>query len=196
LNIEKLKTSNGLTVEGAIVCSPKIFNDERGFFYESWNKANFEAAINMKIDFVQDNHCRSCKGVLRGLHYQLPPRVQGKLVRCSQGSIFDVAVDLRKSSPTYGQWGGVKLNDQNKKQIWVPNGFAHGFLTLSDYAEVQYKITDFWSKDLERSIKWNDEKLQINWPVNEIRDEEVMVSPKDKIAPNLMDVELSGDIFE
>lgn len=141
---------------------PKVFGDQRGFFYESYNQAKFEAAIGRKIAFVQDNHSRSQKGVLRGLHYQIK-QPQGKLVRVTQGEIFDVAVDLRKSSPTFGKWDGVKLSAENTKQIWIPEGFAHGFVVLSDFAEVLYKTTDYWAPEYERSILWNDPDLAINW---------------------------------
>ena len=141
-----------------------MFGDDRGFFYESFNQNKFEEAMGKKINFVQDNHSKSIKGVLRGLHYQLPPKAQGKLVRVTQGEVFDVAVDIRKSSPTFGQWVGEILSSDNNKQMWIPEGFAHGFLTLSDTAEFLYKTTDFYSKDHEQSIIWNDESIGIDWP--------------------------------
>ena len=141
-----------------------MFGDDRGFFYESFNQNKFEEAMGKKINFVQDNHSKSIKGVLRGLHYQLPPKAQGKLVRVTQGEVFDVAVDIRKSSPTFGQWVGEILSSDNKKQMWIPEGFAHGFLTLSDTAEFLYKTTDFYSKDHEQAIIWNDESIGIDWP--------------------------------
>lgn len=146
------------------ILEPKVFGDERGFFFESFNQKLFEEAIGRKVDFVQDNHSKSVKGVLRGLHYQLPPMAQGKLVRVVQGQVFDVAVDIRKSSPTFGKWVGVVLSAENKKQLWIPEGFAHGFLTLSDTAEFLYKTTNFYSPQHEGSLLWSDATIGINWP--------------------------------
>ena len=146
------------------VIEPTIFEDERGYFFESFNHKKFEEAIGREVSFVQDNHSKSVKGVLRGLHYQLPPHAQGKLVRVVQGEVFDVAVDIRKSSPTFGQWVAEVLSAGNKKQLWIPEGFAHGFLTLSDTAEFLYKTTDYYAKECERSIRWNDQTLRIEWP--------------------------------
>ena len=148
------------------IIEPRVFGDERGFFFESFNEQAFNVATGNRLSFVQDNHSKSVKGVLRGLHYQLPPRAQGKLVRVVQGEVFDVAVDIRKHSPTYGQWVGEILSADNKRQLWIPPGFAHGFLTLSDTAEFLYKTTDTWSPEHERSILWNDATLNINWPLN------------------------------
>lgn len=145
------------------IIEPTVFEDERGFFFESFNHKKFEEAIGRKVTFVQDNHSKSVKGVLRGLHYQLPPHAQGKLVRVVQGEVFDVAVDIRKSSPTFGQWVGENLSAENKKQLWIPEGFAHGFLTLSDTAEFLYKTTDYYAKEHERAIRWDDETLSIGW---------------------------------
>ena len=150
------------------IIEPRVFGDERGFFFESYNEKAFNEATGVSPRFVQDNHSKSVKGVLRGLHYQLPPRAQGKLVRVVQGEVFDVAVDIRKDSPTYGQWVGEVLSADNKKQLWIPPGFAHGFLTLSDTAEFLYKTTDTWSPEHERSIIWNDPTLNIDWPLNGI----------------------------
>ena len=143
-----------------------MFFDERGFFLESFNLSKFNEALNLDVHFVQDNHSYSKKGVLRGLHYQLAPKAQGKLVRVIQGEVFDVAVDLRQSSPTFGKWAGEILSADNKKQLWIPEGFAHGFLTLSDTAELLYKTTDFYSKDHEQAIIWNDETIGIDWPTD------------------------------
>jgi dTDP-4-dehydrorhamnose 3,5-epimerase len=148
------------------IIEPTVFGDERGFFYESFNQQKFNEAIGREVNFVQDNHSRSVKGVLRGLHYQLPPHPQGKLVRCVVGEVFDVAVDIRKSSPTFSQWVGVNLSAENKRQLWIPEGFAHGFLTLSEHAEFLYKTTNYWFKELERSIAWDDKVIGINWPSN------------------------------
>ena len=153
-------------VPGLLIIEPKVSGDERGFFFESFNENAFAEATGVSPNFVQDNHSKSVKGVLRGLHYQLPPKAQGKLVRVVQGEVFDVAVDIRKGSPTYGQWVGEVLSADNKKQLWIPPGFAHGFVTLSDTAEFLYKTTDYWSPEHERAIIWNDETLDIQWPLN------------------------------
>jgi dTDP-4-dehydrorhamnose 3,5-epimerase len=150
------------------IIEPRVFGDERGFFFESFNEQAFNATTGNKLPFVQDNHSKSAKGVLRGLHYQLQPKAQGKLVRVVQGEVFDVAVDIRKGSPTYGQWVGEILSADNKKQLWIPPGFAHGFLTLSDTAEFLYKTTDYWSPEYERAIIWNDPTLSIEWPINDL----------------------------
>jgi len=153
-------------IPGLLIIEPRVFGDERGFFFESYNEKVFNEATGVSPRFVQDNHSKSVKGVLRGLHYQLPPKAQGKLVRVVQGEVFDVAVDIRKGSPTYGQWVGEVLSAENKKQLWIPPGFAHGFLTLSDTAEFLYKTTDYWSPEHERAILWNDATLKIDWPLN------------------------------
>ena len=166
-----------LNIPDVLLIEPQVFGDDRGFFYESFNQNKFEEAMGKKINFVQDNHSKSVKGVLRGLHYQLTPKAQGKLVRVIQGEVFDVAVDLRQSSPTFGQWVGEILSADNKKQMWIPEGFAHGFLTLSDTAEFLYKTTDFYSKDHEQAIQWNDETIGIDWPM-----QEVSLSSKDNAA--------------
>ena len=155
-----------LSIPDVLLIEPQVFGDDRGFFFESFNQNKFEEVIGKKINFVQDNHSKSLKGVLRGLHYQLNPKAQGKLVRVIQGEVFDVAVDLRQSSPTFGKWVGEILSANNKKQMWIPEGFAHGFLTLSDTAEFLYKTTDFYSKDHEEVIMWNDEAININWPTD------------------------------
>jgi len=149
-------------IPDVIIIEPKVFGDERGFFFESFNKKVFESAAGVTIDFVQDNHSKSTKGVLRGLHYQIK-NPQGKLVRVCSGEVFDVAVDLRKSSPTFGQWVGVLLSAENKRQLWVPPGFAHGFVVLSETAEFLYKTTDYYAPEHERCIKWNDAELAVNW---------------------------------
>jgi dTDP-4-dehydrorhamnose 3,5-epimerase len=161
------------------IFEPKVFGDDRGFFFESFNQKLFEEATGLKRDFVQDNHSKSSKGVLRGLHYQLPPTAQGKLVRVVQGEVFDVAVDIRTSSPTFGQWVGAHLSEVNKRQLWIPEGFAHGFLTLSETAEFLYKTTNYYSPKDEGAIIWNDSDLAITWPDAG----EIIVSGKDQIAP-------------
>lgn len=163
-----------------IIFEPKVFGDERGFFLESFNQKIFGEATGLTREFVQDNHSKSSRGVLRGLHYQLPPMAQGKLVRVVQGEVFDVAVDIRKSSPTFGQWVGVHLSAENKRQLWIPEGFAHGFLTLSETAEFLYKTTNYYSPKDEGAIVWNDLDLGISWP----EAGEVLVSSKDQIAPS------------
>lgn len=150
-------------LEGVLICEPKVFGDERGFFMESYQKREF-AAAGIMHEFVQDNHSRSVRNTLRGLHYQIR-QTQGKLVRSVIGEIFDVAVDIRRSSPTFGQWFGTFLSAENKRQLWVPPGFAHGFLTISDVAEVLYKATDFYAPDHERSIIWDDTTIGIEWPL-------------------------------
>ena len=158
-----------------IIFEPKVFGDERGFFYESFNEKVFKQATGLNIEFVQDNHSKSAKNVLRGLHYQTE-HAQGKLVRVTQGEVFDVAVDLRQSSSTFGQWVGEKLTAENKHMIWVPAGFAHGFVVLSETAEFLYKTTDFYSPEHEISIQWNDADIGIDWPL----DGEPSLSVKDK----------------
>ncbi|HGE8241678.1 dTDP-4-dehydrorhamnose 3,5-epimerase [Aeromonas veronii] len=151
-------------IPDVLILEPKVFGDERGFFFESFNHKLFEEAVGYQVNFVQDNHSKSSKGVLRGLHYQLPPHAQGKLVRCVAGEVFDVAVDIRKSSPTFGQWVGVHLSGENKRQLWIPEGFAHGFVTLTDTAEFLYKTTDYYAPSFEASINWNDNDIAIEWP--------------------------------
>ena len=168
------------------IIEPTVFEDERGYFYESFNHKKFEEAIGRKVTFVQDNHSKSVKGVLRGLHYQLHPHAQGKLVRVVQGEVFDVAVDIRKSSPTFGQWVAETLSADNKKQLWIPEGFAHGFLTLSDTAEFLYKTTDYYAKECERSIIWNDANINIPWP----QQIQVSVSDKDSVSVAFQDAEI------
>jgi dTDP-4-dehydrorhamnose 3,5-epimerase len=150
-------------ISDLLILEPKVFGDERGFFMESFNQKKFNQATGRRVDFVQDNHSRSVKGVLRGLHYQIK-QPQGKLVRVVNGAVYDVAVDLRISSSTFGQWFGIELTEENKKQFWVPEGFAHGFLVLSDSADFLYKTTDYYAPAHERSIRWDDPAIGINWP--------------------------------
>lgn len=157
-----------LRIPDVLLIEPKVFGDERGFFFESFNQNAFAAATGLAVDFVQDNHSRSAKNVLRGLHYQLPPKAQGKLVRAVFGEVFDVAVDIRKTSPTFGQWVGERLSAENKRQMWIPPGFAHGFLVLSETAEFLYKTTDYYAPAFERSILWKDPDLSIEWPIEGI----------------------------
>ena len=174
-------------IPSLLIIEPRVFGDERGFFFESYNEKAFNEAMGISPRFVQDNHSKSVKGVLRGLHYQLPPKAQGKLVRVVQGEVFDVAVDIRKGSPTYGQWVGEVLSAENKKQLWIPPGFAHGFLTLSDTAEFLYKTTDYWSPEHERAILWNDATLNIDWPLNGTQP---TLAPKDAAAVSFSAAEI------
>jgi len=153
-----------LAIPDVIVFEPKVFGDDRGFFFESFNQARFEAAVGRTVNFVQDNHSRSARHVLRGLHYQIR-QAQGKLVRVTSGEVFDVAVDLRRSSPTFGKWVGATLSADNKKQLWVPEGFGHGFVVLSESADFLYKTTDYYAPEHERCIIWNDTSLAIDWPL-------------------------------
>lgn len=159
-------------------------NDERGYFYEKWNSKNFDKLLSENIKFVQDNISKSHKGVIRGMHYQLYPKAQSKLVSCLFGEIFDVALDIRKGSKTFGKWVGVFLNEQNKSQLWIPEGFAHGFITLSQEAIVHYKTTDYWSPVHERSIVWDDKDININWPISLLEGKKLITSNKDKKAKN------------
>ena len=160
-----------------LILEPKVFGDARGFFFESFNARDFARCTGLDVPFVQDNHSKSAKGVLRGLHYQIE-HPQGKLVRVTQGEVFDVAVDLRRSSPNFGKWEGVVLSAENKRQLWVPPGFAHGFLVTSDSAEFLYKTTDYWFPDHERSLLWNDPTVGITWPL----ESEPLLAAKDKAA--------------
>jgi dTDP-4-dehydrorhamnose 3,5-epimerase len=165
-------------IPDVLILEPKVFGDERGFFFESFNQAKFDAAIGKKVQFVQDNHSRSAKNVLRGLHYQIQ-QPQGKLVRVVQGAVYDVAVDIRQSSPTFGQHVGLELTAENKKQLWIPEGFAHGFLVLTETAEFLYKTTDYYAPEYERSIAWDDAELNIQWPATD----KPSLSAKDSLAP-------------
>lgn len=151
-------------IEGVLILEPKVFGDERGFFLESFNQRAFDEAVGSHVTFVQDNHSRSAKGVLRGLHYQLPPHAQGKLVRVTQGSVFDVAVDIRLGSASFGRWVGVELSGANHRQLWIPAGLAHGFLVTSQSADFLYKTTDYYTPHSERGVKWDDPELAIAWP--------------------------------
>ena len=151
-------------IEGVLILEPKVFGDARGFFMESFNQKTFEDAVGSKVSFVQDNHSRSGKGVLRGLHYQLPPHAQAKLVRVTQGSVYDVAVDMRRDSATFGKWVGVELSGENHRQLWLPVGMAHGFLVTSDSADFLYKTTDYYAPNAEGCVRWSDPALGIQWP--------------------------------
>lgn len=175
-----------LTIPDVILFTPKVFGDERGFFLESFNQQVFEQVTGLKRNFVQDNHSKSQKGVLRGLHYQVPPKAQGKLVRVVEGEVFDVAVDIRKNSATFGQWVGEILSADNKRQMWIPEGFAHGFVTLSETAEFLYKTTEYYAPECERCIAWDDAAIGINWPLRQ----QPVLSCKDQQGNSLNDAEL------
>jgi dTDP-4-dehydrorhamnose 3,5-epimerase len=170
-----------------LIVEPKVFGDERGFFMESYNQAAFEQATGMAMPFVQDNHSRSSHAVLRGLHYQIR-QPQGKLVRVTSGRVFDVAVDMRRSSPRLGQWAGVELSADNKRQLWIPPGFAHGFVVLSDSADFLYKTTDYYAPQFERALLWNDAKVAIEWPLSDLRTPAAL-SGKDASAPKWNEAE-------
>lgn len=172
-------------IPDVLLIEPRVFGDARGFFYESYNRQAFAQATGIDVEFVQDNHSRSARGVLRGLHYQLQ-HPQGKLVRCAVGAVFDVAVDVRRSSPTFGRAVGVELSAENKKMLWVPPGFAHGFLVLSEHAEFLYKTTDYYAPEHERAILWNDPALKIDWPLAD----QPVLSAKDQAASRLSDAEV------
>ena len=163
-------------IPDVILLEPKVFDDERGFFFESFNQKEFNHLVGKEINFVQDNHSKSKKGVIRGLHFQSSPMGQGKLVRVIDGEIWDVAVDIRPNSSTYGQWVGEELSSHNKKQLWIPEGFAHGFLVISETAEVVYKTTNYYSQAHEQTIHWKNNEFNINWPVSNIN---ILTSPKD-----------------
>ena len=171
-----------LAIPDVILLKPKVFGDERGFFFESFNQRAFNEAVGQAVDFVQDNHSRSAKGVLRGLHFQRAPHAQGKLVRVTQGSVFDVAVDIRPDSATFGRWVGVELSAHNHRQLWIPPGLAHGFLVTSDSADFLYKTTDYYRPESEGSVRWDDPDLAIAWPLEGLTP---ALSAKDAAAPRL-----------
>lgn len=173
-----------MSIPDVLMIEPQVFQDERGFFFESFNQQAFDAAVGAHVEFVQDNHSRSSQGVLRGLHYQRPPHAQGKLVRCSVGEVFDVAVDIREGSPTFGQWVGVTLSADNKRQLWIPEGFAHGFVTLSETAELLYKATDYYAPQADACIRWDDPTIGIEWQLPS----EPILSAKDERGSSLSDV--------
>lgn len=196
MDTQILKTQTGNKIEGLYLLKPNLYQDDRGYFYESWNQRDFQKKISKKVNFVQDNHSQSQKGTLRGLHFQLNPFAQGKLVRCTKGEIYDVAVDLRKNSKSYGEWTFVYLNEQNKYQFWIPEGFAHGFLTLSERAEVLYKTNNYWSKESDKTLIWNDEDLNIDWPLEKINLIEPLLSEKDKYGLSFHDIKKFDYLFE
>ena len=186
-----------LPLDGPLLLTAKVFGEDRGYFLESWNRRSFAEILGISEaelpSFVQDNQSRSIRGVLRGLHYQVAPEAQAKLVRCVAGEIFDVAVDLRRHSPSFGRWVGARLSGENHQQLWVPVGFAHGFLTLSDHAEVLYKTVGYWSRACERSLRWNDPAIGIEWPSS---GSEPLLAEKDAAAPGLAEALAAGDVFD
>ena len=204
MQAERLMGSGGTWLEGPLLITPRVFGDDRGFFFESWNERSFQSALLEAgvaenevhaLRFRQDNHSHSSGGVLRGLHYQLPPEPQGKLVRCTLGVIFDVAVDLRRSSSTYGHWCSAELSAANHQQLWLPEGFAHGFLVVSDASEVQYKASGFWNRECERSLRWDDPTLQLEWPLKLAGVAAPLLAVKDAEAPFLAELERAGEVF-
>jgi dTDP-4-dehydrorhamnose 3,5-epimerase len=186
-------------IEGLCVLEPKVFGDSRGFFFESWNEKILGQVLGREVRFVQDNHSRSRKGVLRGLHYQRR-KVQGKLVRVTSGRVWDVAVDIRQDSPSFGAWWGTELSDANHRQLWVPEGMAHGFLVLSDYADFLYKTTNYWDAESERSIYWNDPDIGIQWPLDQLADSLdralslIQLADKDREAKALKALQVQGEL--
>ena len=194
MRAEPLRSSAGDRLQGPLLLTPQVYRDARGFFLESWSQQCWRELLaahgQQASPFVQDNHSRSNRGVLRGLHWQLPPHAQGKLVRCEVGQIFDVAVDLRRDSATFGQWAGTRLSAGHHQQLWVPVGFAHGFLTLTEQAEVLYKTTDVWSPACERSLRWDDPAIAVDWPL----EEPPQLSEKDALAATLQDL-TAADLF-
>ena len=195
MKVDYLKNKKGIFIEGPLVFTPDIYSDSRGLFFESWNRKKYEENLSDTVHFVQDNHSESSQGVLRGMHYQIEPYPQGKLVRCIKGSIFDVAVDIRKSSSTFSEWVGIELNQKNKKQLWIPCGFAHGFLTLSESAEVLYKASGYWNKDCERTIQWNDKAFNIQWPIEKLNISDPLLSDKDANASSLEELLNNDELF-
>ena len=191
-----VNSSKGNSISGPLIIKPKIFLDNRGYFFESWNHSEFNKRNSREIIFVQDNHSKSKFGVLRGLHYQLNPKAQAKLVRCTKGEVFDVLVDIRKDSDTYGEWTGVFLNEENKLQLWIPEGFAHGFISLKDFSEVQYKTNEYWDKHTERCLSWKDPDLNIDWPIIDNPEKfKIIINDKDSVAPTIKEIEKAGELL-
>lgn len=198
MKAERLHTITGSLMEGPLLITPTVYEDDRGFFFESWNQRTFASALEADgqpvPEFLQDNHSRSCRGVVRGLHYQLPPQPQGKLVRCVLGEIFDVAVDIRRHSPTFGHWVGSLLAADSYRQFWIPEGFAHGFMVLSEHAEVLYKTTELWCPNRERALRWSDPTINIDWPLQLLSSVDPCLSIKDETAPLLAEIQ-EEDLF-
>ena len=195
MKIKELYTKDNKLINGPFLIYPEIYQDKRGYFYELWNQTEFDKKIGNEIKFIQDNISLSKKGVLRGLHYQNNPNPQGKLVCCRRGAIYDVAIDLRKNSITFGMYCFAYLTGENKHQFWIPNGFAHGFLAIENDTEVQYKVQGLRVINYERSIKWDDSQLAINWPLLENGINEITLSDRDAKAPSFSEIIESGDYF-
>ena len=195
MKIEPVKSSNKLIIDGPLILIPEKFSDKRGYFYESWNSNNFNTAINREISFVQDNHSKSIFGVIRGLHFQNKLNAQAKLIRVISGNIIDIIVDLRTNSSTFKEWASININKKNRKQIWIPEGFAHGFITISKYAEINYKANNYWNKESERTIIWNDKDLNINWNLKNLKLKDPILSDKDLIAKSFIDLESESELF-
>ena len=191
MDIKYLISNKGNIIKEVFILKPRVFEDDRGFFYESWNQEIFNDAVGEEVKFLQDNHSSSNIGVLRGLHYQVGPKPQGKLIRCVSGAVFDVAVDIKKSSSTFGEWTSIVLNNIEKQIIWIPVGFAHGFLALEKNSEVLYKTSELWIKEQDRSIRWDDKNININWPLKEINCSKPKLSEKDSKASFLK----NADVF-
>ena len=192
MKISKCKHNNEGLFNGPLILEPEIYSDSRGSFLESWNYNVFNKIIGSKISFLQDNQSISQRGVLRGMHYQKPPFGQGKLVRCTQGSVFDVIVDLRKKSNTFKNWAGIYLNSKNFTQIWIPEGFAHGFLALESNTIFEYKVTNYWSNNFEITMSWKDLDIQVKWPID---DSDLIISKKDSEARTFKSLQKSNEIF-
>ena len=191
-----LNSNKGNFIKGPLIIKPKVFLDNRGYFFESWINSEFNKIISREVNFVQDNHSETKFGVVRGLHYQLRPKAQAKLVRCTKGEVYDVIADIRRDSDTYGEWSSVLLNESNKLQFWIPEGFVHGFLSLKDFSEVQYKTNEYWDQNHERSLSWKDSDLNINWQIgNTNKKFKIITNHKDSIAPSLREIEKAGDLF-
>ena len=195
MKVQRLSTVKDMLIDGPLLLTPEVYKDERGYFYELWNQRNFNHILDENIIFHQDNISLSKKGVIRGLHYQANPNLQSKLVTCRKGSIFDVAIDLRKDSNTFGKYVSAYLNEHNRYQLWIPSNFAHGFISLEDNTEVQYKVQGFLEISSERSIRWNDPDLKIDWPILKNKINDVILSNKDSNAPSFKDLIKSGDYF-
>lgn len=193
--IENIISSRNLIINGPICLIPQKFSDSRGYFYESWNKLTFNDVIGRDIKFVQDNHSQSVYGVLRGLHFQKNPNAQAKLVRVIHGKILDVIVDIRNNSSTFKEWAIIELSKRNRKQLWIPEGFAHGFITITKKAELNYKTNNFWNKESERTILWNDKDLKIDWKLKQLNLMHPITSQKDDEGVTLNHLENKKDIF-
>ena len=195
MEFKNLISNKGSKLEGPLEIIPSVFPDKRGLFFESWNQSRFDNCVGKNIIFVQDNQSKSIKNVLRGLHFQSQPKAQDKLVRVVKGAIYDVIVDLRKNKSTFGLWSGIEINDELNNQLWVPKGFAHGFITISDYAIVQYKTSNYWSKEHEKCLLWNDIRIKIDWQIKKYNLSMPIISEKDLLGNTLEKLIERGDIF-